>query len=142
MASATSSRTPEDVIVVEPGVEPGASAETMLVTTEVNFEEFEQELTHNLDNTNLGSNEPTSAASQISEIQLEQPPSGSSGTKASFDNLDKPASVDGSDMVSIRSTNRRFPLAFLCNLISIKSLLSFVFWFVWRNKNIVLTRYI
>ncbi|XP_012276007.1 vacuolar fusion protein MON1 homolog A [Orussus abietinus] len=53
----------EDVIA-EPGIEPGASAEPMLVTTD-NFEEYEQEMSSSLDDRQM--NEST--ASTISEIQ-------------------------------------------------------------------------
>lgn len=35
--------------IVEPGIEPGASAETMLVTTDDSFEEYEQEMNNSLD---------------------------------------------------------------------------------------------
>lgn len=43
-SSAMSARMTEDTII-EPGIEPGASAETMLVTTDdPNFDEFEPEI--------------------------------------------------------------------------------------------------
>lgn len=50
--------------IVEPGIEPGASAETMLVTTD-SFEEYEQEMSNSIDDRQM----KKSTASTISEIQ-------------------------------------------------------------------------
>ncbi|XP_043277441.1 vacuolar fusion protein MON1 homolog A [Venturia canescens] len=50
--------------IVEPGIEPGASAETMLVTTD-SFEEYEQEMSNSIDDRQM----KESTASTISEIQ-------------------------------------------------------------------------
>ncbi|XP_058803060.1 vacuolar fusion protein MON1 homolog A [Phymastichus coffea] len=101
MASATSNRTLEDMIVVEPGVEPGASAETMLVTTESSFEEFEHEVSNNLDKAKLSNETASSAVSHNIEIQQDQIPRESSEAKASFTDLDKSTSVEGSDMYEL-----------------------------------------
>lgn len=55
---------PIDDGIAEPGIEPGASAETMLVTTD-SFEEYEQEMSSSLDDRQM----KESTTSTISEIQ-------------------------------------------------------------------------
>lgn len=55
-----------DDVIAEPGIEPGASAETMLVTTD-SFEEYEQEMSNSIDDRQM----KESTASTISELQEE-----------------------------------------------------------------------
>ncbi|XP_046750307.1 vacuolar fusion protein MON1 homolog A [Diprion similis] len=53
-----------DDVIAEPGIEPGASAETMLVTTD-SFEEYEQEMSSSIDDRQM----KESTTSTISELQ-------------------------------------------------------------------------
>lgn len=79
MASSSGAPIIEEDAIVEPGVEPGASAETMLLTeARISFDEFE-----------------TITPAIIPDIQAD-PPKTPSDT-----DLEKSASLDNSDMVRI-----------------------------------------
>lgn len=55
-----------DVDIAEPGIEPGASTETMLVTTD-SFDEYEQEMSSSIDGDRQMKESTTSTISEIQE---------------------------------------------------------------------------
>ncbi|XP_015524976.1 vacuolar fusion protein MON1 homolog A [Neodiprion lecontei] len=61
-----------DDVIAEPGIEPGASAETMLVTTD-SFEEYEQEMSNSIDDRQMKES-TTSTISELQEDIREAPP--------------------------------------------------------------------
>lgn len=94
MATKESGVTIDDGIA-EPGIEPGASAETMLVTTD-SFEEYEQEMSSSIDDRQM----KESTTSTISEIQDDVQDIPITPTTKSPHDLKKDESLDESDMVS------------------------------------------
>lgn len=80
--------------IVEPGIEPGASAETMLVTTD-SFEEYEQEMSSSIDDRHM----KESTTSTISEIQEDVQDIPATSTKTSPRDLQKTAPVYDSEIV-------------------------------------------
>ena len=80
--------------IPEPGIEPGASAETMLVTTD-SFEEYEQEMSNSIDDKQM----KESTTSTISEIQEDVQDIPTTPTTSSTRELEKTASLDDSELV-------------------------------------------
>lgn len=91
--------------IVEPGIEPGASAETMLVTTD-SFEEYEQEMSSSIDDRQM----KESTASTISEIQedVHEAPT----TPTSPLPLKQNNSVDDGELVRRITSRIQFALGF------------------------------
>ncbi|KAK9294492.1 hypothetical protein QLX08_010939 [Tetragonisca angustula] len=79
--------------IPEPGIEPGASAETMLVTTD-SFEEYEQEMSNSIDDKQM----KESTTSTISEIQEDVQDIPTTPTTSSTRELEKTASLDDSEL--------------------------------------------
>ena len=104
--------TPEGVIV-EPGIEPGASAEPMLVTTD-SLEEFEQAMSASIEDgsgrlrqtkastagaSGSGAAAAAAAAGTISDIHQQQPPAQPEPFNTpSSEDLEKSGSLDSSEM--------------------------------------------
>ncbi|XP_015591269.1 protein SAND [Cephus cinctus] len=82
--------------IAEPGIEPGASAETMLVTTD-SFEEYEQEMSSSIDDKHM----KESTTSTISEIQEEVQDIPVTPTPTSPVDLKKVASPDDPELEDI-----------------------------------------
>lgn len=80
--------------IPEPGIEPGASAETMLVTTD-SFEEYEQEMSSSIDDRHM----KESTTSTISEIQEETQDIPTTPTVTNPPKLQKAASLDDPELV-------------------------------------------
>lgn len=80
--------------IAEPGIEPGASAETMLVTTD-SFEEYEQEISSSIDDRQM----KESTTSTISEIQGDTQDIPTTSTATNSQDLQKTVSIDDSELV-------------------------------------------
>lgn len=80
--------------IAEPGIEPGASAETMLVTTD-SFEEYEQEMSNSIDDRQM----KESTTSTISEIQEDVQDIPITPTASNPQELQKTTSLDDSELV-------------------------------------------
>jgi len=82
--------------IPEPEVEPGASSETMLVTTD-SFDEYEQEMSSSIDPDRQMKESTTSTISEIQEdITQDVPPT---NTSASLRESEKTLSLEDSEMV-------------------------------------------
>lgn len=89
--------------IPEPGIEPGASAETMLLTTD-SFEEYEQEMSSSIDDRQM----KDSTTSTISEIQEDTQNIPTTPTAAIPREIEKAASLDDPELVCfITSCTRR-----------------------------------
>lgn len=82
----------DDDGIEEPDIEPGASKETMLVTTD-SFEEYEQEMSSSIDDRQM----KASTTSTISEMQLD--PDISNAPSVDKKNPNETVSVDDSELV-------------------------------------------
>lgn len=81
--------------IAEPGIEPGASTETMLVTTD-SFDEYEQEMSSSIDGDRQMKESTTSTISEIQEDSTQDIPIASSPRES-----EKTPSLDDSEMVSL-----------------------------------------
>lgn len=93
--------------IAEPGIEPGASTETMLVTTD-SFDEYEQEMSSSIDDRQM----KESTTSTISEIQEDSQDIPITPTAVSPPETEKTLPLDDSEMVCFHnltsfSTGRR-----------------------------------
>lgn len=88
--------------IPEPGIEPGASAETMLVTTD-SFEEYEQEMSSSIDDRQM----KESTTSTISEIQEDVQDIPATPTASSPRELQKTTSLDDSELVRFITSSQR-----------------------------------
>lgn len=84
-----------DDVIAEPGIEPGASAETMLVTTD-SFEEYEHEMSSSIDDRQM----KESTTSTISELQDEVRDVPTTPTAATPTEPKASSSLDDSELVS------------------------------------------
>uniref|UniRef100_V9ICE5 Vacuolar fusion protein MON1 homolog n=1 Tax=Apis cerana TaxID=7461 RepID=V9ICE5_APICE len=82
--------------IAEPGIEPGASAETMLVTTD-SFEEYEQEMSNSIDDRQM----KESTTSTISEIQEDVQDIPITPTASNPQELQKTTSLDDSELEDV-----------------------------------------
>lgn len=82
--------------IAEPGIEPGASAETMLVTTD-SFEEYEQEMSNSIDDKQM----KESTTSTISEIQEDVQDIPITPTASNPQELQKTTSLDDSELEDV-----------------------------------------
>lgn len=80
--------------IAEPGIEPGASTETMLVTTD-SFDEYEQEMSSSIDGDRQMKESTTSTISEIQEDDVPATPSNAANPQESEKNL----SLDDAEMV-------------------------------------------
>lgn len=86
--------------IAEPGVEPGASTETMLVTTD-SFDEYEQEMSSSIDGDRPMKESTTSTISEIQEDVQQDVPATLPPTTASPPESEKNLSLDDAEMVRI-----------------------------------------
>lgn len=91
---ATNEPTAIDDGIVDPVIEPGASTEKMLVTTD-SFEEYEQEMSSSIDDTQT----KEGTTSTIIEIQEDAQDIPTTPTVSSPRELQKAASLDDSEVV-------------------------------------------
>lgn len=84
--------------IAEPGIEPGASMETMLVTTD-SFDEYEQEMSSSIDGDRQMKDSTTSTISEIQEDVAENIPT--IPTAASPPESEKNLSLDDGEMVRL-----------------------------------------
>lgn len=84
--------------MAEPGIEPGASAETMLVTTD-SFDEYEQEMSSSIDGDRQMKESTTSTISDIQEDAAQDVPA--APTAADSQESEKNLSLDDAEMVRL-----------------------------------------
>lgn len=82
--------------IAEPGIEPGASTETMLVTTD-SFDEYEQEMSSSIDGDRQMKESTTSTISEIQEDNVQNIPT--TPSVASQRDSEKTLSLDDAEMV-------------------------------------------
>lgn len=85
--------------IAEPGIEPGASSETMLVTTD-SFDEYEQEMNSSIDGDRQMKESTTNTISEIQEDVQQDVPT-TPPTAASPQESEKNLSLDDAEMVRI-----------------------------------------
>lgn len=84
--------------IAEPGIEPGASTETMLVTTD-SFDEYEQEMSSSIDGDRQMKESTTSTISEIQEDVAQDIPT--IPTAANPPESEKNLSLDDAEMVRL-----------------------------------------